>query len=1099
VRVLLHRGLLHRGLLHRGLPHRGLLHRGLLPYAAGAGVVSLLAAMAAPAQAVTAPEPARQATAASTTHGRAPAAGPARDQARLAVLRRAARQARATGRAVPVAAATTQTSVTVARPDGQFATTTSVLPTRVRLGGRWVPVSATLRRTGGGYSPAAAPSGLMLSAGGRGPLAVLTDPAGGRLAFSVPFSLPRPSVAGATATYRGVLPGVDLVVTASDQGGFNEVLVVRNAAAAANPALRRLRLAVSARRLRVRTDTHGNLTVTAPDGQAEFSGPAPRMWDSAVPALSSGIMGPGPRAHVAAVGMRATAGTLLLVPDQRMLSSRKTRYPVYIDPSISPTSSGTEGYVETQQGCPDTENYNSSSVTTEGIGWQDFSSSCYGLYRSFFQLNTTNLNSAMDVTSATLDTQEVYGADEDCSDTWPVTLEWTAGIGAATDWSHQPAVDSTIATASPKSAWCGAQDVNFNVTSVMQTTAAHNYTQWTFGLVGDEKELGFSSCSSQSADNCGYMRFADNPIVSTVYDLTPDVPAATTTTPAPQDGGTTTGLGCDGSTVGWIGKTDDDSGVSLDSTVTSNITGEHVRAQYTLWDNSATSGAADTDVAAAPDSSYVASGTPVSTPVGIALQDGHQYAWTADAYDGTLTSADAPVCHFDVDLTAPTVPVVTSTAFPRSGSSTSPPTVGTTGTFSFASTDPVPAGCASACLASGVASYEYSFNSPLPASGATTAAPGSAVSFTPALWGTNILYVAAVDNAGNVSPTEQYDFYVAWNGQALASSDPGDVDGDGIPDLLATNAAGDLLLYPGGTDPAVTPLTAGTPATSPDGTGWNTFQITHRGSMTGTTAASGRTVDDLFALKGANLYLYPSNGSAPQFEASENVVTISKPSCAATAGNASNCTGYDATDWSDATQILAPGDVYAGGSSDNGLPDLLAVENNQLWLYKGHPGNALAAPVLLGSSGWSGMTLIAPGDVGGQLALWARDDSTGAVYSWPLTLDANGVPELGTATVGVPVTATSGTVVSGVTLTAGAYPQVVSSGPLTAGTCGTADPTACPGVYAEDASGNLWYYPGQSVTGGASPLSGISLLVGNVNQPGDTQVPQVTDGQLPVV
>jgi hypothetical protein len=1068
----------------------------LLRGSAGVGVAFLVTAVAVPAQAVTAPEAARHVTAAPATSRHAPEAVPASAEARLGVLRQAQRLARSTGRAVPVAAATTPTSVTVARSDGQFATTTSVLPTRVRQGGRWVPVSATLRRTGGGYSPVATPSGLLLSAGGRGPLALLTDPAGGRLAFSVPFSLPRPAVARDTATYRGVLPGVDLVVTASDQGGFNEVLVVRDAAAAANPALRRLRLSVSARGLRVRTDTHGNLTVTAPDGKVEFSGPAPRMWDSAV---RSGIRGPGPgpRAHVAAVGMRATAGALLLVPDQWMLSSRRTRYPVYIDPSISPTASDTEGYAEAQQGCPDTENYNSSSVTTEGIGWQDYSSSCYGLYRSFFQLNTTNLNSAMDVTSATLETQEVYGADEDCSDTWPVTLDWTAGIGAATDWSHQPAVESTIATASPKSAWCGAQDVNFNVTSVMQTTAAHNDTQWTFGLFGDEKELGFSSCSSPTADNCGYMRFADNPKVSTVYDLTPAVPTATTTTPAPQDGGTTTGLGCDGSTVGWIGKTDD-SGVSLDSTVTSSITGEHVRAQYTLWDNSATTGAADTDVVASPDSLYVTSGTPVSVPAGIALQDGHQYAWTADAYDGILTSADAPVCRFNVDLTAPTVPTVTSTKFPPSGSATSPPEIGTTGTFSFASTDPVPAGCVSACQASGVASYEYSFNTPLPASGATTAAPGSAVSFTPAQWGTNILYVAAVDNAGNVSPTEQYDFYVAWNGQNLGTSDPGDVDGDGMPDLLATNTAGDLLLYPGGADPAVTPVTAGVPASSPDGTGWNTFQITHRGTMTGTTAATGRTVDDLFALKGANLYLYPNGGSAPQFEASENVVTISKPSCAATASNASNCIGYDAADWSDAAQILAPGDVYAGGSSDNGLPDLIAIENDQLWLYKGHPGNALSTPVLLGSSGWSGMTLIAPGDVGGQLTLWARDDSTGALYSWPLTLDSNGVPELGTATVGAPVTATSGSEVSGVTLTAAAYPEVVSSGPLTAGTCGTADPTACPGVYAEDASGNIWYYQGQSASGGASPLSGTSLLVGNVDPPGDAQVPQVADGRLPV-
>jgi hypothetical protein len=139
--------------------------------------------------------------------------------------------------------------------------------------------------------------------------------------------------------------------------------------------------------------------------------------------------------------------------------------------------------------------------------------------------------------------------------------------------------------------------------------------------------------------------------------------------------------------------------------------------------------------------------------------------------------------------------------------------------------------------------------------------------------------------------------------------------------------------------------------------------------------------------------------------------------------------------------------------------------------------------VQLGSSGWGDVSIIAPGDVDGTLTLWARDDSTGAIYSWPLTMDSNGVPELGTASVGTPVTATSGTVVSGVTLTSAAYPTVISSGPLTGGNCGTSDLTACPGVYAEDPDGNLWYYEGESTSGGVSPLSGSRLLVGNVDSP----------------
>ena len=105
----------------------------------------------------------------------------------------------------------------------------------------------------------------------------------------------------------------------------------------------------------------------------------------------------------------------------------------------------------------------------------------------------------------------------------------------------------------------------------------------------------------------------------------------------------------------------------------------------------------------------------------------------------------------------------------------------------------------------------------------------------------------------------------------------------------------------------------------------------------------------------------------------------------------------------------------------------------------------------------------------------------------PIDTNSESQPPIETeaASDGSPVTATSGTVVGGVTLTSAAYPFAVSSGPLTGGTCWPSDLTACPGIYAEDTSGNLWYYEGQSATGGASPLSGTRMLVGNINSAAD--------------
>jgi hypothetical protein len=993
------------------------------------------------------------------------------------VLQSALLTAKATGHTVPVPADTTQTSTTVALPDGMFSTTTSVLPVRMKRNGSWVPVNASLIPVAGGYSPAATPSDLVLSLGGTGPVAVMATASGTRLAFTFPFRLPSPSVAGATATYANVLPGVNLAVTANSQGGFGEVLVIKDAAAAANPALRQLKLATSTTGLTVRTDATGNMTAVTRGGKAAFVSPAPQMWDS------------GARPSAVPVRMHAEQGGLVLVPDQRMLTGASTRFPVVIDPEVNPASSGVGGYVETQQGCPTYNTWDTAQTNGEGVGYENEpGSACEGLYRSFYQFDTENLNSSMVVSSATMLTAETYGSDLDCSDTWPVTVKWTDSIHDGTDWSSQPGVLQSIQTMDPKTAWCGTQDVDFNVTSEMQSTAEHNDTQLTVGLYGDEADLPNSSCSPSSEYNCGFMRFNSNPSITTVFDIAPDVPSNTGTTPASADDGVATGPGCGSNTVGWIGATDlgagNGSDLTLNATVTSNIVGEHVRAEYTVWDNSIANVPVGSNVVANPDSAFVASGTTIDTSVGIALHNGHAYGWRVAAYDGILTSADAPDCHFDVDTTPPTVPTVTSTTFPASGSNpTSPPITGATGTFSFASTDPVPTGCDGTCLSSGVGRYEYSFNTPIPTSGASTVAAGGTVSYTANRWGTNILYVAAVDNAGNVSQARQYDFYVKWNPQTTVTA--GDINGDGIPDLLETDTAGNLLLYQGGSDPAVSPTVAGTPATSPaeDHSGWNTYQITHRGSM------SEGSVDDLFAHKGANLYLYLNNqadpGEAPQFGQTADINQIYKPSCAATAGNADNCTGYDASDWSEASQILAPGDVYG-----NSLPDLLTVEDGQLWLYKGEFSETVDTPVQLGSSGWGNVSIIAPGDVNGTLTLWARDDSSGVIYSWPLTLDSNGEPELGTASVGAPVTATSGTVVSGVTLTSAAYPTVISSGPLTGGTCAAADLTACPGTYAEDNDGNLWYYEGQSASGGASPLSGSRVLVGNVDDP-DADLPLV--------
>lgn len=87
----------------------------------------------------------------------------------------------------------------------------------------------------------------------------------------------------------------------------------------------------------------------------------------------------------------------------------------------------------------------------------------------------------------------------------------------------------------PKSAaaGCGTQDVNFDVTSLMQRATTGNWPTFTFGLFGDEALQPEGDCSGSY--NCGFMRFNDNPSVTTVFDIAPNPPANPGTTPAPHN------------------------------------------------------------------------------------------------------------------------------------------------------------------------------------------------------------------------------------------------------------------------------------------------------------------------------------------------------------------------------------------------------------------------------------------------------------------------------------------------------------------------------------------------------------------------------------
>lgn len=143
-------------------------------------------------------------------------------------------------------------------PEGNLEAREYLRPVRARVKGAWQSVDIDLARSAdGGVAPKVAKVDLAFSGGGDAPL-VRMRKAGRELALSWPQKPPAPVLERPRATYREVLPDVDLRMEAQEDG-FTQLLVVKSAEAAANEKLSELRLKPAADGLDVRETSGGSL------------------------------------------------------------------------------------------------------------------------------------------------------------------------------------------------------------------------------------------------------------------------------------------------------------------------------------------------------------------------------------------------------------------------------------------------------------------------------------------------------------------------------------------------------------------------------------------------------------------------------------------------------------------------------------------------------------------------------------------------------------------------------------------------------------------------------------------------------------------------
>ncbi|TWE12597.1 hypothetical protein [Rudaeicoccus suwonensis] len=456
-----------------------------------------------------------------------------------AAFRSASQAATRTHRGVVVSSQTTPTSQLTALPNGQFKLDTSAGPVRIQRGNGWVPINTTLQRgTDGMIRPVAATDQVAFSGGGTGPLVILGSGAH-TTTLSLPLTLPTPVLSGSSATYRNIYPGVDLNLTATGTG-YTETLVVRTAAAAANPHLATLRITATTRGMHLSKAHDGSLTLTGSGGQ-DFNAAPPAMWDS----TNHPHLGPAPTATdpggatitpmsttvttssttgasaASAVGAATTQNTIAIVPPKTALTGPGVTYPLYIDPSFNVTRSS---FLTVTSGGYHYDDDSSEDLDVGDCDW----SYCNGIgvARSFFDVNTTafeGTTGVAHVSNAIVTVEEIWSAASTATD---VNLEQTQGFPPTQTWPG-PSSEGVLDTQASVAGYTGhaPAQVKFgdaNVINAFQGLAnAHGKTLY-LGLVAPNEGDGdeWKRFSNVASDTTAQVFFDYAPATPT--DLTID-------------------------------------------------------------------------------------------------------------------------------------------------------------------------------------------------------------------------------------------------------------------------------------------------------------------------------------------------------------------------------------------------------------------------------------------------------------------------------------------------------------------------------------------------------------------------------------------------
>lgn len=440
--------------------------------------------------------------------------------------------ARASGEPVEVVSARDEFSSTWVNPDGSFTTQESLGQVRFRDGDQgWVDVDLDLAvLPDGRVAPKGHPAGLVLagegvsateqaqSSGTLGSgvdLAAVSHGEGRQVVVGLPRGVGEPTLEGPAATYRGVWPGVDVVVDAR-RSGFEQWFVLTDrdtVGALPGGDVVSWSLPVKTKGLTAKLEADGSVAFRDAQGVVVSTLVAPQAWDAVVD-QSSGL--PSNRAPVTlGISQRGRGRATLTVSVDRAWVMHEDRvFPVTVDPTYASATASPSFDTRATQGIV-------TPAPSDPELWAGTYSSGTNIARSYLNFSTAPFKNKQ-VMSAELSLYQTWAWS--CRPSVVNVHEANASATSTTVWTNKPthvvnvAGSTSAARRSDGGGDCAQGRIKIPMTSLVQA--------WSTGTATSETVV---VKAADETDNEGWKRFSSAegsapPMISYTYNRVPATP-----------------------------------------------------------------------------------------------------------------------------------------------------------------------------------------------------------------------------------------------------------------------------------------------------------------------------------------------------------------------------------------------------------------------------------------------------------------------------------------------------------------------------------------------------------------------------------------------